>query len=132
MILAQGAFIALCSLMAFCFVLLIEKEGLDRARTAALIALTCSQLFHALNCRNLTTSLFKIGPFGNKKLIAANGASLLLQFAIIYIPFTQKIFKVNALGLLDVIVLIAISSFPLWAMELVKLVNKRIRLIPQT
>ncbi len=56
----------------------------------------------------------------NPKLLIANGASLLLQFAIIYIPFTQKIFKVEALGLLDVTVLVAISSFPLWAMEVVK------------
>ena len=70
-------------------------------------------------------SLFKLGIFTNAKLLVANAASLLLQFSIIYIPFTQRIFKVEALGALDVTVLVAISSFPLWAMEVVKILNKR-------
>jgi Ca2+-transporting ATPase len=132
LILSQGAFIAFCSLLAFCFVLYIEKEGIDRARTAALIALACSQLFHSMNCRSQTVSLFKLGIFTNTKLLVANAASLLLQFSIIYIPFTQRIFKVEALGMLDVTVLVAISSFPLWAMEGIKILNKRWKWIPQT
>jgi Ca2+-transporting ATPase len=125
LILSQGAFIAFCSLLAFCFVLYIENEGIDRARTAALIALACSQLFHSMSCRSQTVSLFKLGVFTNAKLLVANAASLLFQFSIIYIPFTQRIFKVEALGALDVAVLVAISSFPLWAMEIVKIFNKR-------
>jgi Ca2+-transporting ATPase len=132
LILSQGAFIAFCSLLAFCFVLYIEKEGIDRARTAALIALACSQLFHSMNCRSQTVSLFKVGIFTNSKLLVANAASLLLQFSIIYIPFTQRVFKVEALEALDVAVLVAISSFPLWAMEIVKIFNKRWKWIPQT
>lgn len=132
LILAQGAFIALCSLLAFSFVLLVEKEGIVRARTAALITLTCSQLFHALNCRSQSESFFKIGPFTNMKLIIADLASLALQMAIIFIPFTQKVFKVEALSLLDILVIMALSSFPFWAMELTKLLNRNIRLIPQT
>ncbi len=131
LLVAQGAFIAVCSLLAFAFVLFIEKEGIERARTAALIALACGQLFHAFNCRSQRTSVFKLGFLSNPKLLIANGASLLLQFAIIYIPFTQKIFKVEALGLLDVTVLVAISSFPLWAMEVVKRVPGIRRHLPE-
>lgn len=130
LILAQGVFIGACSLLAFAFVLFVEHEGLARARTAALIALTCSELFHALNCRNQRVSLFRIGVFSNGKLLAANAASLLIQFAIIFIPFTQRIFKVEGLGLLDVAVLVAISSLPLWAMELAKAVHKRRPFLP--
>jgi Ca2+-transporting ATPase len=132
LILVQGVFIAFCSLLAFCFVLLVEKEGIVRARTAALITLTCSQLFHALNCRSQSESFFKIGPFTNMKLIVASLASLTLQVAIIFIPFTQRVFKVEALSLLDMLVIMALSSFPLWAMEIAKMMNKKIRLIPQT
>jgi len=130
LILAQGGFIGACSLLAFAFVLFVEHEGLARARTAALIALTCSQLFHALNCRNQRISLFRIGVFSNGKLLAANAASLALQFAIIFIPFTQRIFKVEGLGLLDIAVLVAISSLPLLAMELAKAVHKRRPFLP--
>ncbi|MCX6561666.1 MAG: calcium-translocating P-type ATPase, SERCA-type [Candidatus Aminicenantes bacterium] len=131
LMLAQGAFIALCSLLAFAFVLFVEKEGINRARTAALIALSAAQLFHAFNCRSQKTSLFKLGVFSNPKLLIANGASLVLQFAIIYIPFTQRIFKVEALGLVDVAVLLAISSFPLWAMEALKRVRRLRPYLPE-
>jgi Ca2+-transporting ATPase len=132
LILAQGVFIAFCSLLAFCFVLLIEKEGIVRARTAALFAMTCSELFQALNCRSQTESLFKLGLFTNVKLLFASMGSLLLQILINYLPLTQRIFKVEALSLFDMVVLLIISSLPLWAMEIAKMMNKKIRLIPQT
>ncbi|MBN1938469.1 MAG: cation-transporting P-type ATPase, partial [Candidatus Aminicenantes bacterium] len=125
LIVAQGAFIAACSLSAFAFVLFIEHEELSRARTAALFALAAGQLFHSLNCRSQRDSIFKLGLFSNMKLIAAIGASFVLQIAILYLPFTQKVFKVEALGLIDLAVVIAVSSFPLWMMELVKLVRRR-------
>lgn len=125
LMLMQGAFIAFCSLLAFTFVLFIESEGIVRARTAAFIVLSCSQLFHSFNCRNMTESLFKIGIFTNKKLILANFVSFFLQMAVVYIPFLQKIFKTEPLGAFDWVLVIAISSFPLWAMEIVKIVNKK-------
>ena len=125
LMLFQGSFIAACSLFAFIFVLFIEKEGIGRARTAAFIVLSCSQLFHSFNCRNMTESLFKIGIFTNKKLILATGVSFLLQMAVVYVPFLQKVFKTEPLLFFDWILVVAISSFPLWAMEIIKLINKR-------
>jgi Ca2+-transporting ATPase len=120
LMLAQGAFIAFCSLLAFGFVLFVEQEGLERARTAAFIVLACSQLFHSFNCRSMTESIFKVGIFTNKKLIVANLVSFLLQMAVVYVPFLQTVFKTSSLGLFDWALVILISSFPLWAMELVK------------
>ncbi len=124
--LAQGAFIAVCSLSAFMFVYFWEKEGIERARTAAFIVLSCSQLFHSFNCRNFTESLFKIGVFTNKKLILATGVSFLLQMAVVYVPFLRVIFKTEVLGVFDWVLVIIISSFPLWAMEVFKKVQKSI------
>lgn len=123
LMLLQGAFIAFCSLAAFCLVLFVEKEGIGRARTAAFIVLSCSQLFHAFNCRNATESLFKIGLFSNTKLIAANAVSFFLQMAVVYLPFAQAVFKTEPLGAFDWIMVITISSLPLWAMEALKKVN---------
>jgi len=127
LMLAQGTFIAVCSLFAFAFVLFIEKEGIGRARTAAFIVLSCSQLFHSFNCRNFTESLFKIGVFSNMKLILATGISFLLQMVVVYVPFLQKVFKTEALGAFDWLLVIIISSFPLWAMEVYKRVRKSTR-----
>ncbi len=128
LMLAQGAFIAVCSLLAFSFVLFVEKEGLERARTAAFIVLSCSQLFHSFNCRSMTESLFKLGIFTNKKLILAASVSFLLQMAVVYTPFLQKVFKTEPLGTFDWFLVVVISSFPLWAMEAVKIVNRKIKI----
>ena len=68
----------------------------------------------------MTESLFRIGIFTNKKLIMATGVSFLLQVAVVYMPFFQKIFKTENLSIFDRLLVIVISSFPLWAMELVK------------
>lgn len=120
LMLAQGSFIAFCTLFAFAFVLFVEKEGIGRARTAAFIVLSCSQLFHSFNCRSMHESLFKIGVFTNKKLILATFISFFLQMAVIYIPFLQRVFKTESLGLFDWFLVIIVSSFPLWAMEIWK------------
>jgi Ca2+-transporting ATPase len=127
LMLSQGAFIAFCSLLAFWFVLFIEKEGINRARTAAFIVLSCSQLFHSFNCRSQSESLFKIGILTNKKLILADLISFGLQMAVVYIVFLQKVFKTESLGLLDWVLVIGISSFPFWAMEIVKFLGKTFR-----
>ena len=116
----QGAFIAVCTLVAFGFVLFVEKEGIGRARTAAFVVLACSQLFHAFNCRSMTESLFKIGIFTNKKLILATATSFCVQMMVVYVPFLQRVFRTEPLGAFDWLLVVAISSLPLWAMEVVK------------
>ena len=120
----QGVFIAFCSLLAFSFILFIEKGSIGRARTAAFIVLSCAQLFHSFNCRNNKESIFKIGFLTNKKLILAVLISFILQMVVVYQPFLQTIFKTQPLGIFDWCLVILISSFPLWAMETVKLIKK--------
>jgi Ca2+-transporting ATPase len=125
LMLMQGAFIACCSLAAFSQVLFVEKEGIGRARTAAFIVLSCSQLFHSFNCRSLTESIFKLGFLSNKKLVAATLFSFTLQMAAVYLPFSRRIFKTEPLSIFDWLLVIAISSFPLWAMEIVKALRRK-------
>jgi Ca2+-transporting ATPase len=120
----QGAFIAVCSLAAFALVMYVEHESLGRARTAAFTVLSCAQLFHAFNCRSKTESLFRLGIFTNIKLVIAALVSFVLQMVVVYTPFLQIIFKTEPLGLFDWVLVIIISSLPLWAMESVKLYNK--------
>jgi Ca2+-transporting ATPase len=128
LILAQGVFIAFCSLSAFLFVLTVEGEGIVRARTAALTVLACSQLFHAFSCRSQKTSLFRLGVLSNPQLVLATVSSFLLQISIIYVPFFQLVFKTEALSLTDLGVILAFSSLPFWVMEAVKVVNRKIRI----
>jgi len=121
LILLQGAFIAFCSLLAFYLVYFVEDEGIDRARTASFTVLACSQLFHSFNCRSNHESIFSLGFMTNRNLVYATFVSFLLQMAVVYVPVLQSVFKTHALGLFDWVMVLIISSFPLLAMELVKL-----------
>ena len=124
LIFLQGAFIAFCSLLAFYLVYFVEKEGIEKARTASFIVLACSQLFHSFNCRSTHESIFSLGFFTNSKLVYATLLSFLLQMSVVYLPFLQTVFKTQPLGWFDWAMILVISSFPLWAMELVKLFNR--------
>jgi Ca2+-transporting ATPase len=123
----QGAFIAACSLGAYLFVLLYEKEGIERARTAALATLACTQLFHAFSCRSMRHSIFKLRFSTNPQLVGAVVLSFLLQMGIIYVPFFQPIFKTMPLSLVDLGMIMVFSTLPLWTMEVVKGLNRRFR-----
>ena len=120
LLLVQGVFIAACCLLAFYYVLFIEQGHKERAMTAAFLVLSCSQLFHSLNCRSMTQSLWHIGFFSNPNIIIAFLISLLLQLAAVSVPLLQKIFRTESLNWIEWIMVLALSSFPLWAMEAVK------------
>jgi Ca2+-transporting ATPase len=124
LMLAQGAFIAACSLGAYALVLYVEDEGLGRARTACFVVLAVSQLFHSYNCRSLTESLFKIGLFTNRYLLLATGISFGLQMAVVYTPGLQTVFNTEPLSLFDWALVIAMSSLPLWGTEIYKAIRK--------
>jgi len=47
--------------------------------------------------------------------------------AAVYLPFARKIFKTEMLGAFDWFLVLAISSFPLWAMEIYKIVFRKIK-----
>ncbi|MFA4844635.1 MAG: calcium-translocating P-type ATPase, PMCA-type [Candidatus Margulisiibacteriota bacterium] len=124
LMLVQGAFMAVCALLAFAY-MLSAGESLAHARTAAFVVLACAQLFHAFNCRSQTESIFKLGVFSNLNLLYACLVSFLLLMAVVYVPFLQGIFKTDPILGTHWLLVILLSSFPLWAMEIVKIMNKK-------
>ncbi len=84
--------------------------SLDKARTLAFTTLVIYEMFNVINCRSLKYSMFKIGVFSNRKLIYAIAASIILQLLVIYVPAIQIGFKTVSLGLLDWLVIVAVSS----------------------
>ncbi len=83
-IVLQGIIFAVISLVGF---YLGEKLGgsIEAGRTMAFIILAISQIFQAFNMRS-DRSLFKIGPFGNRKLNLAALASLVLMAIVLFTP----------------------------------------------
>jgi len=95
-------------------------QGIEKARTTVFIVMAFSQLFNLFNMRSLKKSVFLIGLFSNKFINLAIIASLVIQVAIIEIPFFQNIFSFDPVNAVEFAILISISSFILWAGEAYK------------
>ncbi|MCF6157372.1 MAG: hypothetical protein E3K32_02095 [wastewater metagenome] len=50
----------------------------------------------------------------------ATGFSLAMQAAIIYIPYSEDVFKITPLGLQDWIIIFGFSSLTFFIMEIIK------------
>lgn len=105
--------------------LLYYQTDLAHARTMTLITMAMYQWFNAWNCRSETRSIFELGLFTNRVLIAIMGLVLFLQSAIVYIPFMRHIFKTVPLSLHNWIVIIAITSPIVLFEELRKFVTRK-------
>lgn len=103
----------------------LSEDALQHAQTMAFVVLSVSQLVHSLNMRNDKKSIFKIGLFTNKYLIAAIVFGLLLQVLIVSIPAIAKIFSVHSLSLIDWGFVTILSLMPMLFNEIVKIFKRR-------
>jgi Ca2+-transporting ATPase len=93
------------------------------AQTMAFTTLTLFQLFNVFNARSDKRSAFA-GLFRNHWLWAAIALSLLLQAAVIYLPFLQQAFSTVSLSAGDWLSCAAVASSVLWLRELGKIVAR--------
>jgi Ca2+-transporting ATPase len=92
----RGFLIGLTTLMVFtCFTR--WYADVDIARTAALLTLVLTQLFHVFECKSETRSIFRLNPFDNLPLIGAVLVSAGMIAVAIYHPFLQTILSTVAL-----------------------------------
>jgi Ca2+-transporting ATPase len=94
---ATGIITAIATLGVF---LLALSNGGDvtTARTMAFTTIVLFELMFVFNCRSDTRSIFRNNPLTNRKLLMAVAVSVILQFAIIYLPFAQPLFGTAALS----------------------------------
>ncbi|MBZ1356226.1 MAG: HAD-IC family P-type ATPase [Candidatus Nealsonbacteria bacterium] len=97
---------------------------INKARTAAFLAIASTQLFNVLNMRSMTQSIFEIGLFSNKYLAYSLGSTIILQVIAIY--YLQPIFNFGALGYQEVIPIVLASSLVLWAGEIYKKIRYKV------
>ena len=103
---------------------LIEGSGNMRyAQTMAFTTLVFFSLFTVFNARSDERSAFA-GLFSNKWLWGAVLLSLLLQVAVIYVPFLQQAFSTASLSFGDWLLCAAVASSVLWLRELSKVVTR--------
>lgn len=100
---------------------LIEGSGsLRYAQTMAFTTVVFFSLFVVFNARSDKQSAF-VGLFSNKWLWGAVLLSLLLQVAVVYIPFLQQAFSTVSLSPDDWLLCAAVASSVLWLRELSKM-----------
>jgi Ca2+-transporting ATPase len=75
---------------------------------------------HVMAIRSERRSLFQIGLMSNKPLLGAVSLTVILQLALLYLPFLQAMFKTRALSLQDLVLTLTISSVIFVAVELEK------------
>ena len=103
--------------------LIAGTESLTNARTAGFTVLVLAQLFNCFNARSETTSAFR-RLFVNPWLWAAIALSLLLQIAVVNVPFLNQAFGTAPLTLEQWLVCATMASTVLWASELRKLARR--------
>ena len=96
-----------------------DGEITSRDTTMTFTCFVLFDMFNALTCRSESKSVLngEIQVFGNKMFNYAVAGSLIGQLMVIYFPPLQSIFQTEALGLMDLIHLIAVASCVFWADE---------------
>jgi Ca2+-transporting ATPase len=95
-ILGMGLFM---SIVAVAVGVLSYRAGYADWQTLLFTTLIFAQLALALEVRSETNSLFHIGLFSNPPMVWAILTVLVLQMAVIYVPFLQNIFGTHPLDL---------------------------------
>ncbi|MFP3879818.1 MAG: cation-translocating P-type ATPase, partial [Dehalococcoidia bacterium] len=75
------------------------RVGVEEARTIAFCSLVAFEWFRAFNARADEYTVFKLGVFRNRWLVIAIFTSILLQLAVIYVPFLQVAFSTVPLAI---------------------------------
>ncbi|MGH2701712.1 MAG: cation-translocating P-type ATPase [Actinomycetota bacterium] len=102
------------------------SDSLIEARTMAFTTLVLAQLFNCFNARSDRVSAFH-HLFTNRLLWGAIALSLVLQVAVVYLPFLNRGFDTTPLDAADWLLCAGMASTVLWADELRKLVGRRRR-----
>ena len=117
----QGFMVGLITLAAYVIGDMYYGDHLE-ANTMAFAVLALSQLFHAFNVRS-EKSLFKTGVFSNLPMIGAFLVSFVLQCAVLFVPFLQKVFGVTTLSYVEYLIVFGLSVSPIVICEIVKLIK---------
>jgi Ca2+-transporting ATPase len=102
---------------------LIQKH--EYWQTSVFTVLVFSQLFHSLAVRSDMDSLWSQGLWTNGFLVIAVTISVLLQLALIYIPFFNELFNTQPIPLPELGICVAISAILFICVEIEKWLVRR-------
>jgi Ca2+-transporting ATPase len=112
---------AILSLAVFHYFL---PKGIEYGRSAVFVVMSFTQLFNMYNTRSIKKSVFEIGIFSNLFVTITMVSSIIVTILIIQVESIAKIFGFEAMRPIEFLMLIALSSLVLWAIEIFKYLKK--------
>jgi len=101
------------------------ETGSTHWQTMVFTVLTFSQLANALAIRSERESLLRIGLFSNLPLLGAIALTVVLQLAIIYLPWLNAVFKTQPLDASELLLCLTLPLVVLVAVEIEKALIRR-------
>ena len=101
------------------------EAGKEHWQTIIFTVLTFSQLVHVIVIRSESQSIFTLGLFSNLYLLGAVSITVLLQLAVIYLPFLNAVFKTSPLSAGELLVCFALPIVIFIAVEIEKFFIRR-------
>jgi P-type Ca2+ transporter type 2C len=117
----------LAILGVFYLAMQIHPGHLEAAQTMAFVTLCTSELFRAFAARSEIHSVFSIGLFSNRWMVAAVAVSFALVLAVVYVPFLAPFFDTVPLTSGDWLVMLPFFFLSPLAMELLKVYFRHTR-----
>ncbi len=93
--------------------------------TMVFTTLTLSQMGNALAVRTQRESLFKVGLLSNKAMLGSVLLTFVLQLAVIYLPFMNRVFNTIPLTWVELVISLGFSTLVFFSIELVKWFMRR-------
>ncbi|MDD2629903.1 MAG: cation-translocating P-type ATPase, partial [Limnochordia bacterium] len=120
-IFGRGSLLGLSTVGVFAIGLWLYPGNMARARSLAFCTIVLAQLLHAFEC-----STYGAGPRGivaNPLLVSAVSVSILMQFAVVYVPLLRNLFRTVVLSPMDWGLILLFAGWPLvlnWTLRLLR------------
>ena len=101
----------------------LSGRDVTTGRTMTFMTLTLAQLGNAFASRSFDESLFEIGLFSNRLMVGAVLVTVILQLALIYVPFLTNIFDTVPLSSLELAICFGVSVVFYGSVEILKKVT---------
>ena len=125
-ILVSGTAIGM--IVFFVWLFLLKKLGLETeiARGYIMALMVFIQNIHVFNCRSELKSAFKVPLKNNWFIIIGIAATILLQIAVMDLPFLSHFLQTDSIPILHLTILFLIASSILIIMEIYKFINNSV------
>lgn len=122
-LLGYGLLIAVVTQTAYYIGLEISPMA---ASTMAFATLTLARLFHGFTCRS-EFSIFKIKFTSNMWSVAAFATGVLLLAFVLFVPFMQGLFMVEALKMIDIGLILLLAFIPTACIQVARVIKEQVR-----